>query len=36
MGKEYQLTHIKPLHPEDLEECKAAVESCGLQCIIGG
>lgn len=36
MGKDYQLGHIKPLHPEDLGECKAVVESCGLQCIIGG
>ena len=36
MGKDYELTHIKPLYPEDLDECKAAVERYGLQCIIGG
>lgn len=36
MGKDYLLKDVKPLHPEDLEECKAAVESCGLQCVIGG
>ena len=36
MGKDYLLKEIEPLHPEDLQECKAAVESYGFQCVIGG
>lgn len=36
MGKDYLLKDIRPLHPEDLQECKAAVESYGFQCVIGG
>ena len=27
---------LKPLAPEDLEECRTVVESYGFQCIIGG
>lgn len=36
MGRDYLMKHIKPLTPESLLECKAAVESYGFQCIIGG
>ena len=36
LGQDYTLKQIKPLAPEDLEECKAVVESYGFQCIIGG
>ena len=36
LGQDYQLKDIKPLHPEDLEECKKIVESLGFQCVIGG
>lgn len=36
LGKDYLLKDIKPLKPEDLEECKKTVESFGFQCIIGG
>lgn len=36
MGRDYDLKDIKPLHPEDMEELKAAVESYGFQCVIGG
>ena len=36
VGQDYTLKQIKPLAPEDLEECKAVVESYGFQCIIGG
>lgn len=36
IGKDYQMKEIKPLAPEDLTECKAAVESYGFQCFIGG
>ncbi len=36
LGRDYLLKDIKPLHPEDLKECKQVVESYGLQCIIGG
>ncbi|MEG0961305.1 MAG: glycyl-radical enzyme activating protein [Lachnospiraceae bacterium] len=36
LGREYALKEIKALKPEELEECKRAVESYGFQCIIGG
>ena len=36
LGQDYTLKQIKPLAPEDLEECKAVFESYGFQCIIGG
>lgn len=36
MGREYTLKELKNMSPKDLEECKKAVEDCGLQCIIGG
>ena len=36
MGRAYLMKHAKPLQPEELEECKAAVESYGFCCVIGG
>lgn len=36
LGKDYALAEVKPLKPEDLEECKKEVESQGFQCVIGG
>lgn len=36
MGRDYLLKEVKPLHPEDLEECRRAVEGCGFRCVIGG
>lgn len=36
MGQDYELKEVKPLKPEDLEECKKIVEGLGFQCIIGG
>ena len=36
LGQDYALKQVKPLTPEDLEECRAVVESYGFQCIIGG
>lgn len=30
------MKQVKPLAPEDLEECRTVVESYGFQCIIGG
>ncbi len=36
LGEDYSLSDIKPLKPEDLYECKKAVEEQGFQCVIGG
>lgn len=36
LGRDYLMKHVKPLAPESLKECKAAVESYGFQCMIGG
>ena len=36
MGRDYLLKDIRQLNPEDLAECKAVVENCGFECIIGG
>ncbi|WP_077612661.1 glycyl-radical enzyme activating protein [Clostridium sp. Marseille-P2415] len=36
LGKDYSMNHVKPLNPEDLEECKSVVEGYGFQCVIGG
>jgi len=36
MGRAYLMKHVKPLQPEELEECKAAVESYGFRCVVGG
>lgn len=36
LGQDYTMKQVKPLAPEDLEECRTVVESYGFQCIIGG
>lgn len=36
LGRDYGLEGVKPIKPEDMDRCKAAVERQGFECIIGG